>query len=503
MTTTDPSAEPGPRTRGADAIDAPARGAVLAFLLSAVAWLLMGGMLGLIASVKLHSPRFLASSAWLTFGRIRPAHENLMLYGWASMAGAAVLLWLTARVSASPLRFPRLLIAAAALWDLAVLAGTVVILGGGRTGVPWLEFPYRAALLIAVASVLVGISAAVSLLDRPGAHAPPRLYLMAAAVGFPWLYTTAAWLTIGRPVGGIAQAVVAAWYADGLMGLWFAAIGLAALYAMLPGLVGRPIASGRVATLGFWSLVMLCAWTGGGHLAGGPVPAWVVTLAIVADVLLLIHVASIAINLLPLLTARPRPRLDDPALGFLAFAAAAYVAAGVLQAVGSLRSVSRITHFTHAEDALAHLSLFGFYSMAMFGAVYLILPRLTGRGWSSRWAIRTHFWCSAGGVVAYWAILTAAGIVQGLALRNPRVPIVDVGRQTAPFLLGRTAAGGVMVLGFLCFAVAVGTHVAGGWKRRIGGRQDRAAPVDRAAMGILERREAETAMIGTPEGRKS
>lgn len=502
MTTTVPPAEPGPHNRVAIALDAPARGAVLAFLLSAVAWLLVGGTLGLIASVKLHSPRFLASSAWLTFGRVRPAHENVMLYGWASMAGAAVLLWLTDRLSAAPLRFPRLLIAAAALWDLAVLAGTVVILGGGRTGIPWLEFPARAASLIATASVLVGLSAAVSLLDRPGVQAPPRLYLMAAAVGFPWLYTTAAWLTVARPVGGIAQAVVAAWYVDGLMGLWFAAIGLAALYAMLPALVGCPVASRRVAALGFWSLVMLCAWTGGRHLAGGPVPAWVVTLAIVAGVLLLIHVASIAINLLPLLLARPRPRVDDPALGFLAFAAAAYVAAGALKAVGSLRSVSRITHFTHAEDALAHLSLFGFYSMAMFGAIYLIVPRLTGREWSSRRVIRTHFWCSAGGLLAYWTILTAAGLVQGLALRDPRIPIVDVGHRTAPFLMGRTAAGGVMALGFLFFALAILAHVTEGRRRRIGGRPDRARPGDRVAMVIPGRVEAEAAMSGMQEGRK-
>lgn len=489
-------------TRPTDAAAAATRGPVLAFLVSSLVWLLLAGMLGLIASAKLHAPRFLASSAWLTFGRVRPAHESLMLYGWASMAGAAVLIGLTASLSARAPRFPGLLFAAAALWDLAVLEGTIGILAGGRTGIPWLEFPAGPASLIAVASILVGASAAASLLGRSGAGDPPRSYLLAAAFGFAWLNTTAVWLTVIRPVGGITEAVVAAWYADGLSGLWLAAIGLAVLYAMLPPLLHHPIANRRVAILGFWLLVTLSVWAGGRRLVGGPVPAWVVTVAIVAGVLLLIHLASVAINLLPLLTARPRHRTDEPARAFLIFAAAAYLASGVLQAIGSLRSVGRIVHFTHAEDALAQFGLVGFFSMAIFGAVYRILPRLTGRGWTSRWAIRAHFWCSAGGVVLYAAILTAGGLVQGLALRDAKVPIVDIGQRIAPFLMGGTAALGLMVLGTVFFVLAIVGHLAGGRTWRAEEPRDRGEAFDRAAEGASQDRGGEAVLIGTREGGK-
>ena len=80
-------------------IDTSTRLPVLVFFTSAVFWLLVGTSLALLTSIKLHTPGFLASSSWLTFGRVRPAHLNTVAYGWASMAGVGVILWLMARLS--------------------------------------------------------------------------------------------------------------------------------------------------------------------------------------------------------------------------------------------------------------------------------------------------------------------------------------------------------------------------------------------------------------------
>ena len=46
---------------------------VMAFFASAVIWLLIGSGLALVASIKMHTPGFLADWAWLTFGRVRPS----------------------------------------------------------------------------------------------------------------------------------------------------------------------------------------------------------------------------------------------------------------------------------------------------------------------------------------------------------------------------------------------------------------------------------------------
>jgi cytochrome c oxidase cbb3-type subunit 1 len=71
---------------------------VLIFYTSAVAWLILGTLLAGFVSFKLHTPDLLSDISFLTWGRVRPAHMNVMVYGWASMAGMGTAIWLMARL---------------------------------------------------------------------------------------------------------------------------------------------------------------------------------------------------------------------------------------------------------------------------------------------------------------------------------------------------------------------------------------------------------------------
>src|SRR4030095_14105586 len=68
----------------AQSTDAPTARVTFEYLAWATVWLLVGTTIGLIASIKLHWPEFLPF-AWLSFGRVRPAHTNLVLFGWSSL----------------------------------------------------------------------------------------------------------------------------------------------------------------------------------------------------------------------------------------------------------------------------------------------------------------------------------------------------------------------------------------------------------------------------------
>ena len=59
-------------------IDASTRVPVLMFYASAVGWLLIGTLLAFFTSFKLHSPDWLSNISVLTWGRMRPAHLNVM-----------------------------------------------------------------------------------------------------------------------------------------------------------------------------------------------------------------------------------------------------------------------------------------------------------------------------------------------------------------------------------------------------------------------------------------
>ena len=71
---------------------------LLLLFLAGAAWLVCGSVFGLIASIKFHSPKFLADPAWLTYGRVWPAYTNSLLYGFCIPTGLGVALWLFSRL---------------------------------------------------------------------------------------------------------------------------------------------------------------------------------------------------------------------------------------------------------------------------------------------------------------------------------------------------------------------------------------------------------------------
>src|SRR4051812_6279499 len=109
-------------------IDASTRVPVLVFYASAVVWLILGTFAAMFTSIKMHSPDLLSGVSFLTYGRVRPLHMNIMLYGWGSMVGIGTAVWLMARLCRTTLRHPLLLVAGAGFWNLGVADGLVAIL---------------------------------------------------------------------------------------------------------------------------------------------------------------------------------------------------------------------------------------------------------------------------------------------------------------------------------------------------------------------------------------
>src|SRR2546427_7417690 len=121
------------------------------YVVSATVWLLVGTIIGLIASIKLHWPEFLPY-AWLSFGRVRPAHTNLVLFGWSSLALVGLALYVVSRTSRVPLWSPRLARIALGLWNLALLGGLVALLAGVNRGPQeYREWVWPLAAVLAVA----------------------------------------------------------------------------------------------------------------------------------------------------------------------------------------------------------------------------------------------------------------------------------------------------------------------------------------------------------------
>ena len=78
-------------------------------------------------------------------------------------------------------------------------------------------------------------------------------YLLGAFLWFPWLYAAAQVMLFIFPVQGVMQAAVNWWFANNLLFLWFGSIGLGTAYYMIPKVIGRPVHSYYLATIGFWT----------------------------------------------------------------------------------------------------------------------------------------------------------------------------------------------------------------------------------------------------------
>jgi cytochrome c oxidase cbb3-type subunit 1 len=443
-------------------IDASTRVPVLMFYTSAIVWLLLGTILALFVSFKMHSPDMLSGVSFLTWGRVRPAHTNIMIYGWASMAGMGTAIWLMARLCRTILRHPLLLITGACFWNLAVLLGVIAILNGESTGYQWLEFPPYCAVMLFVSYAMIMSWAVLMFRFRRGDQIYiTQWYLLGAFLWFPWLYAAAQLMLFAVPVQGVMQDAVNWWYTNNLLFLWFGAIGLGTAYYMIPKVTGRPVYSYHLASIGFWTYALFSSWTGMQRSVDGPFPAWMITASIAATILTIIPVATVGLNHHMTMQGNFPLLRYSPTLRFTVFGAISYTVFSAVGVLISLRSVARYLNFTEASVAFAHLGLYGFYTMIMFGSMYYIVPRLVGREWRYASLIKLHFWMSVYGVGLMSLMLLAGALVEGVSLEDASLSFVETVQSVLPYLRGRSLAGVLMTVGHFVFAFHFGLMLFG------------------------------------------
>src|SRR6056297_896373 len=234
-------------------VDASTRWPVIAFVVSGTFWLVAGSLLALIASFKFQFPDWWTQQAWLTFGRVRPAHLNTVIYGWISMAGVGVGTWLWARLLKTKLRGRLLQLISVGLWNLGMVIGTIGILAGYSRAIEWVEMPYAAFAFIVPAMILVVASFLLTLRKRRVNHLFISVWYLGAAMLWGPFLVGAILLPI---YSGVPESTANWWYAHNILGLWITPIALAAAYYLIPKVIGRPVYSYHLSYLGFWTLAL-------------------------------------------------------------------------------------------------------------------------------------------------------------------------------------------------------------------------------------------------------
>jgi len=437
-----------------EAIDRSCRWPVLVLVLLAAGWLVTGGLLAVLAAVKLHAPGLLAQHAWLTYGRVQPAAWNALVFGFASLAGLALALWMTARLSGAPLRGGGFIILGALVWHLGLKLGLLGILAGESAGLEGLELPPYASPLLLLGYLLMAPWALLTFARRvePEAYVA-QWHLLAALLVFPWVFATAHLAVVFLPLRGVLQAAAQAWYLQNLQLLWLGFLGLAAVFYFVPKLTGAALPSRSLALFGFWTLLGFGSLAGMTRYAGGPFPAWMTSVAAPAGVLTLFGVYAVAVNVGGALGGQGARLRESVVLRFAVLAWMVFLVVGVVGAVNSLIAVRRLTQFTLITPGLDQLTLLGVCGLALLGALYFMVPRLLGLPWPAPALARAHFYLAAAAVLVLGGAFLVGGLVHGAALNDPETGFIQVVKRYLPFASTGTLAHLLWLAGAVLFAL--------------------------------------------------
>jgi cytochrome c oxidase cbb3-type subunit I len=446
------------------AIDASCRVPLLALFGVASVWLIVGLALAILASLTFHKPEMFGNCPFLTYGRVQPAANDAIVYGFAIPAALGVILWVFARLSESELLLPLLPIVAANIWFLGVLIGIVAILIGECTGFTWLEFPRSGSILLFAAFLLIAISAAATFgARRERVLQPPHWFLLAALFWFPWIYSTANLFLVAWPVRGVAQAVIAWWYANNLIFVWLALVGLGVAFYLLPKIAQRPLQSRYFALFGFWTFILFAPWLG--IPQGAPVPAWLTSASTVASLLTVVPLIAIAIVFVNTVRGVNVECKGGPYC-YARIATIFFILSALMLLVTGHPCVGNVLAMTWYMPAQTYLQILGFFAIVVFGAAYESLPGVMGSELPFPGFVRWQNRFFLIGLALLVLPLAIGGIGQGLKMQNPDIKWHEITEGTLIYL--RISSAGLLVLLLASFMFAVNIFIMTiTWKIRL------------------------------------
>lgn len=420
---------------------------IYSYIVCASIWLFIGTAYGLIAAIKLYWPEAF-ESPYLSFGRIRPVHTNIVLYGWSSMALTGLALYVITRTSKTPLYRIGAAKTGLVLWNIALIL-TLITLSMGISRGPQ---EYREALTPIMAIYAIGLLCNLyTAYNTVAKRAVAEIYVSNWYIlgAFCWLAIIVVIAYTPFYQSGMGNIVIQGYFMHNSVGMWFTPLVLGITYYALPRILGKPIYSYALGALAFWTAILFYTLIGAHHFVFSPVSWWLQTTAILFSVGMMIPVWAGFMNFF--LTAKNswhKVRRSYAAI-FLLVGIWGYALASSQGTIEAFRSVNIYWHFTNFTVGHSHLAMYGFVAFGIWGAIYGLLPPLMGRG-PSEIAMKLHFWLTFLGGSLYVIAISIAGILQGASWVAGESFIASV-EAAAPMWMWRSIGGSMMVLGHIVF----------------------------------------------------
>jgi len=433
---------------------------VNAFVGMTVIWALFGMLAGVWLAAQMVWPVLNFDAPWLTFGRLRTVHTNSVVFGFGGSALIGTSFYIVQRTCQVRLFAPALAWVVFWGWQLGIAAGMVTLFLGINTGKEYAELEWPLDLAITVVWVAYAIVFFGTLAIRKIAPIYianwfyGALIIVIAMLHIVNSMEVPVTLTKSYSLyAGSRDAVVQWWYGHNAVGFFLTGGFLGMMYYFLPKLAGQPTWSYRLSIVAFWAFVFTYIWAGPHHLHYSAIPDWVQGLGMVMSIILLVPSWGTMVNGIMTMSGAWQRLRDNPALKFIVLALAFYGLATFEGPMMAIKSVNVISHFSEWTVGHVHSGALGWNAFITFGALYYLVPKISGRELHSLRLANWHLGLAITGVMLYILSMWGAGITQGLLWLNLdengelKYSFVEIMRAISPYYAARLLGGLLFLTG--------------------------------------------------------
>lgn len=391
------------------------------FCLTSALWMTVATFAGLLGATELIAPDITKNIGWLVFGRVRPIHVNMVLFGFVTPGLLAAAFYYLPRMLRTELFSEMLGVVTVVLWNLTLIAAVTTLASGYTQGREYAEMVWPVDIGVVLVFSLVLINFVMTVVRRKEPVLYVSVWYACAAV-----ILTATTFSLGNVIWhpdtgalvGIPDAILLWFYGHNVFGLLLTPLAAGVAYYVIPRACKTPLYSHTLSLLGFWALIVVYTHIGTHHLLQVPVPTWLKVVAIVDSIAMVIPVMAFLINIWYTAKGKLGEIHNDIGAKFVFTGTIMYFFVSIQGSIMALPQVQRITHFNNWVVAHAHIGVLGFAGMIALGGLYYILPRITNKPLFSRFLADFQYWMVLIGVVGFTVVLTIAGLIQGNAWYN-------------------------------------------------------------------------------------
>jgi cytochrome c oxidase cbb3-type subunit 1 len=422
---------------------------ILWYLGCATCWLIIGTTIGEYLGIKFVAPD-VDHYSWLSFGRLRPVHTNMVFWGWASLAMIGLAYYVIPRASNVKISSIKIGYYSLVLINASVVIGSICLMAGINNG----GGEYREYIWPVMA--LFGIGIIISLqnfINSIAKRATKEIYVsnwyIIAAMMFLLVIAVVAYIPIWQ--NGLGETIVQGYYMHQGVGMWFMLFNLGLMYYFLPQQLNKPIYSYSLGILAFWAQILFYTLIGTHHFIFSAIPWWLQTVAIVGSAGMAIPVIAGTTNFLMTFKGAWSRLTVSYTLPFYLIGIIFYFTGSLQGTAEAFRFTNLVWHFTDFTVAHSHLTMYGIICFMLWGFIYTIVPRLTGKE-PPQITVGAHFWLALIGLLFYTVPIMYGSTNRGLLWMEGTKSFIDSVELMAPYWLWRAIGGSLMWCSHILFA---------------------------------------------------